>query len=77
MATGVGRTLLGATNAIKCRSIGRPVILFLILPLKDLMSSFKELRERCKEIPDGYFVALVGDMITEVALPTYQTMLTP
>ncbi|KAL0720044.1 hypothetical protein Bca4012_069368 [Brassica carinata] len=35
----------------------------------------KELRERCKELPDEYFVVLVGDMITEEALPTYQTML--
>ncbi|CAL9128923.1 stearoyl-[acyl-carrier-protein] 9-desaturase, chloroplastic [Musa acuminata AAA Group] len=35
----------------------------------------KELRERSKEIPDDYFVCLVGDMITEEALPTYQTML--
>ncbi|KAL6988676.1 Stearoyl-[acyl-carrier-protein] 9-desaturase 7, chloroplastic [Sarracenia purpurea var. burkii] len=35
----------------------------------------KELRERAREIPDDYYVALVGDMITEEALPTYQTML--
>ncbi|CAA0821243.1 Acyl- [Striga hermonthica] len=35
----------------------------------------KELRERSKEIPDDYFVVLVGDMITEEALPTYQTMI--
>ncbi|KAM5554134.1 stearoyl-[acyl-carrier-protein] 9-desaturase, chloroplastic [Rosa sericea] len=35
----------------------------------------KELRQRAKEIPDEYFVVLVGDMITEEALPTYQTML--
>jgi acyl-[acyl-carrier-protein] desaturase len=35
----------------------------------------KELRARSKEIPDEYFVVLVGDMITEEALPTYQTML--
>ncbi|PIN26030.1 Acyl-[acyl-carrier-protein] desaturase [Handroanthus impetiginosus] len=35
----------------------------------------KELRERANEIPDDYFVVLVGDMITEEALPTYQTML--
>ncbi|KGN62372.1 hypothetical protein Csa_018662 [Cucumis sativus] len=34
-----------------------------------------ELRERAKELPDEYFVVLVGDMITEEALPTYQTML--
>ncbi|EYU36685.1 hypothetical protein ABFS82_14G290300 [Erythranthe guttata] len=33
----------------------------------------KELRERAKEIPDDYFVVLVGNMITEEALPTYQT----
>ncbi|XP_010905205.1 stearoyl-[acyl-carrier-protein] 9-desaturase, chloroplastic-like [Elaeis guineensis] len=35
----------------------------------------KELRERSREIPDDYYVCLVGDMITEEALPTYQTML--
>ncbi|WCJ38911.1 Stearoyl-[acyl-carrier-protein] 9-desaturase chloroplastic [Euphorbia peplus] len=35
----------------------------------------KELRQRAKELPDDYFVVLVGDMITEEALPTYQTML--
>ncbi|KAJ9178282.1 hypothetical protein P3X46_010179 [Hevea brasiliensis] len=35
----------------------------------------KELRERAKEIPDDCLVVLVGDMITEEALPTYQTML--
>uniref|UniRef100_J7K1U5 acyl-[acyl-carrier-protein] 4-desaturase n=1 Tax=Ophrys arachnitiformis subsp. archipelagi TaxID=884019 RepID=J7K1U5_OPHAA len=35
----------------------------------------KELRKRAKEIPDDYYVCLVGDMITEEALPTYQTML--
>lgn len=35
----------------------------------------KELRERAKELPDDYFVVLVGDMVTEEALPTYQTML--
>ncbi|KAH7664110.1 Fatty acid desaturase type 2 protein [Dioscorea alata] len=35
----------------------------------------KELRERAKEIPDDYYVCLVGDMVTEEALPTYQTML--
>ncbi|CAM0876918.1 unnamed protein product [Alopecurus aequalis] len=35
----------------------------------------KGLRERAKEIPDEYLVCLVGDMVTEEALPTYQTML--
>lgn len=39
------------------------------------LGQVKELRERAKEIPDDYFVVLVGNMITEDALPTYQTML--
>lgn len=33
----------------------------------------REIRLRAKEILDDYFVCLVGDMITEEALPTYQT----
>ncbi|KAA8527243.1 hypothetical protein F0562_034660 [Nyssa sinensis] len=37
------------------------------------LEQVKELRERTKEIPDDYFAVLVGDMITEEALPTYQT----
>ncbi|KAL0388105.1 UNVERIFIED_CONTAM: Stearoyl-[acyl-carrier-protein] 9-desaturase, chloroplastic [Sesamum radiatum] len=45
-----------------------------ILLLMDF-DQVKELRERAREIPDDYFVVLVGDMITEEALPTYQTML--
>ncbi|PKA47429.1 Acyl-[acyl-carrier-protein] desaturase, chloroplastic [Apostasia shenzhenica] len=43
--------------------------------LESFHDEVKELRERSKEISDDYFVALVGDMITEEALPTYQTML--
>uniref|UniRef100_A0A803M5Q9 Stearoyl-[acyl-carrier-protein] 9-desaturase, chloroplastic n=2 Tax=Chenopodium quinoa TaxID=63459 RepID=A0A803M5Q9_CHEQI len=35
----------------------------------------KEMQERAKEVPDDYFVVLVGHMVTEEALPTYQTML--
>ncbi|KZV46200.1 acyl [Dorcoceras hygrometricum] len=35
----------------------------------------RELRDRTKEIPDDCFVSLVGNMITEEALPTYQTFL--
>lgn len=33
----------------------------------------QEIRSHANEIPDDYFVCLVGDMITEEALPTYQT----
>ena len=35
----------------------------------------RELRARAREVPDDYLVCLVGDMVTEEALPTYQTML--
>ncbi|KAI3903620.1 hypothetical protein MKW98_032274 [Papaver atlanticum] len=35
----------------------------------------RALRARTDELPDDYFVVLVGDMITEDALPTYQTMI--
>ncbi|GFQ06063.1 acyl-[acyl-carrier-protein] desaturase chloroplastic [Phtheirospermum japonicum] len=34
-----------------------------------------DLRKSAKELPDDYFVVLVGDMITEEALPTYQKWL--
>jgi hypothetical protein len=34
-----------------------------------------ELRKRCEGVPPEYFVVLVGDMITEEALPTYMAML--
>jgi hypothetical protein len=34
-----------------------------------------ELRERAADLPDELFVCLVGDMITEEALPTYMAML--
>ncbi|KAK9058394.1 hypothetical protein SSX86_023236 [Deinandra increscens subsp. villosa] len=49
---------------------------FLPDPASDgFFEQVEELRARAKEIPDDYFVVLVGDMITEEALPTYQTML--
>lgn len=35
----------------------------------------RELRKRTDCLPDDYFVVLVGDMITEEALPTYMAML--
>ena len=34
-----------------------------------------ELRKRTDGLPDDYLVTLVGDMVTEEALPTYMTML--
>ncbi|EFJ20426.1 hypothetical protein SELMODRAFT_418321 [Selaginella moellendorffii] len=35
----------------------------------------RELRERAESLPNDYFFCLVGNMITEEALPTYLTML--
>mmetsp|Transcript_23867 Transcript_23867/g.50767 ORF Transcript_23867/g.50767 Transcript_23867/m.50767 type:complete len:414 (+) Transcript_23867:289-1530(+) len=35
----------------------------------------KDLRDMAKELPDEVMVVLVGDMVTEEALPTYQTLL--
>ncbi|KAJ4838048.1 Stearoyl-[acyl-carrier-protein] 9-desaturase 6, chloroplastic [Turnera subulata] len=45
------------------------------LPFPDFTEQVRALRERTDALPDDYFVVLVGDMITEDALPTYQTMI--
>lgn len=39
------------------------------------VEQIKELRKRALELPQEYLVCLVGDMITEEALPTYHTFL--
>lgn len=39
------------------------------------LEEVQELRKRTDNLPDDYFVVLVGDMITEEALPTYMAML--
>uniref|UniRef100_UPI001CB8B166 stearoyl-[acyl-carrier-protein] 9-desaturase 6, chloroplastic n=1 Tax=Erigeron canadensis TaxID=72917 RepID=UPI001CB8B166 len=44
-------------------------------PFDQFSYEVKSLRDRTAELPDEYFVVLVGDMITEEALPTYQTMI--
>lgn len=36
----------------------------------------KELQAQCKELPYDYLAVLIGDVITEEALPTYETWLT-
>ena len=41
----------------------------------DFIDVITDLRTRTSRLPDDYMVALVGDMITEEALPTYMTML--
>jgi len=45
------------------------------LPFEEFMDEVRALRDRTKELPDEYFLVLVGDMITEEALPTYQTIM--
>ncbi|EEF36239.1 stearoyl-[acyl-carrier-protein] 9-desaturase 6, chloroplastic [Ricinus communis] len=45
------------------------------LPFDEFTDQVRALRDRTAELPDEYFVVLVGDMITEDALPTYQTMI--
>lgn len=39
------------------------------------LEEVEDIQKRTKDVPDEVMVALVGDMITEEALPTYQTML--
>ena len=41
----------------------------------DWIDQVQELRQMAKNIPDELWVVLIGDMITEEALPTYQTLL--
>ena len=35
----------------------------------------KDLQQQCKELPYDYLAVLVGDVITEEALPTYESWL--
>lgn len=44
-------------------------------PYDAFTEEVRALRERTAGLPDDYFVVLVGDMITEDALPTYQSMI--
>lgn len=41
----------------------------------DWLEQTRDLREAAEGVPDDVFVVLVGDMVTEEALPTYQTLL--
>ena len=43
---------------------------------ENFLSEVKELQKECKELPYDYLAVLVGDIITEEALPTYETWLT-
>mmetsp|Transcript_34510 Transcript_34510/g.63469 ORF Transcript_34510/g.63469 Transcript_34510/m.63469 type:complete len:419 (-) Transcript_34510:319-1575(-) len=41
----------------------------------DWLEQTKDLRDAAAGVPDDVFVVLIGDMVTEEALPTYQTLL--
>lgn len=43
------------------------------LTKEDAYEQVKQLRDRCEGIPDSVITSLVGNMITEEALPSYQT----
>jgi len=45
------------------------------LTSEDWVEQLRKFRQRAVEIPDDVMVVLVGDMVTEEALPTYQTWL--
>lgn len=42
---------------------------------EDFTAQVKELQEQCKALPYDYLAVLVGDVITEEALPTYESWL--
>jgi acyl-[acyl-carrier-protein] desaturase len=42
---------------------------------ENFSAELKELQAQCKELPYDYLAVLVGDIITEEALPTYQSWL--
>jgi acyl-[acyl-carrier-protein] desaturase len=42
----------------------------------EFTNEIKEIQQQCKELPYNYMAVLVGDIITEEALPTYETWLT-
>lgn len=41
----------------------------------DFTNEIKEIQEQCRELPYDYMAVLVGDIITEEALPTYESWL--
>ena len=42
---------------------------------ENFTAQIKDLKEQCKELPYDYLAVLVGDVITEEALPTYESWL--
>ena len=44
-------------------------------PTEQFFDEIRDLREAHAEVPDGVLLVLIGDMVTEEALPTYLTLL--
>ncbi len=42
---------------------------------ESFMAQVKDLQEQCRELPYDYLAVLVGDVVTEEALPTYESWL--
>lgn len=41
----------------------------------DFLDQLQQLRAECRRLPPEFWVVLVGDMVTEEALPSYMSML--
>jgi acyl-[acyl-carrier-protein] desaturase len=53
----------------------QPADLLPVSSSETFLSDIKELQKECKELPYDYMVVLIGDIITEEALPSYESWL--
>ena len=58
---------------VKPETCWQPTDFLPAMDAEDAIDQVKALRERCADIPDSIITSLVGNMITEEALPSYQT----
>ncbi len=61
------------TTLVKPEECWQPTDFLPDLTQEDAIDQIKSLRERCAVIPDSVITSLIGNMITEEALPSYQT----
>ena len=60
---------------IPVEEIWQPTDLLPNLQSENYMEELTQMREEAKELPYDFWVVLVGDMVTEEALPTYESWL--
>ncbi len=53
----------------------QPADLLPVSSNENFIADIKELQQECKELPYDYMVVLIGDIITEEALPSYESWL--